>query len=92
MLSQLDYWKGSPQAAAWFASVTTVLFAGLIWVVNRDLLWMMVVLVPPIWSPVLAHRFFDETGSSAPTTRAVGALAAGLVALLGLAVLLFLVL
>ena len=64
--------------------IIAVLF--LIW--EKELLWMLAVLLPPIWAPVLYDRF---TGDNAPTSPrwAVGALLAGSVVLLGVGVLVY---
>jgi hypothetical protein len=92
MVSRLDSWRESPKAAIWFTVATSLLFVVIILVVNPNLLWMMVVLLPPIWSPVIAHRYFDGAAASQqPANRGIGVLLAGLAALLGLAVLLFFV-
>ena len=67
------------------ASLTiTLLF--LIW--ERELVWMLAVLLPPIWAPVLYDRF---TGDNAPATPrwAVWALVIGSVVLVGLGVIVF---
>lgn len=68
---------------------TSLFFAALFWIWERDLLWMLVVMLPPIWSPVIYQRFGDDTRDVDRT--AVAASLIGLALLVGVGLLLYVV-
>ena len=81
-------WVRSQNAKYALAGAASLVIAlpFLIW--ERELVWMLAVLLPPIWAPVLYDRF---TGDNAPTTPrwAVWAIVIGSVALVRVGVLVF---
>lgn len=86
MLNHIDRWRGSQSMAVLLAAVSSVFFALLFWIWERDLFWMLAVILPPIWSPVIYRRFMH--GDAQQVSRvAVGGLLIGLVLLLGVGLL-----
>lgn len=77
MLDHSESWRDSQSLTTILAVVSSILFAALFWIWERELLWMLAVILPPIWSPVIYRRF---NNSSVPTANrmAVGALMIGL--------------
>ena len=53
MLNHVEGWRDSQDVAVTVALVSLVLFALLFWIWERDLVWMLAVILPPIWSPVV---------------------------------------
>ena len=89
MLSQIDQLRQSRTTPILLATTLSLFFALLFWVWEREALWMLAVLLPPIWSPVIYQRFSNESELRLGG-RAREALIAGLVLLLGLGVLVYL--
>ena len=48
-----------------FALVTSLFFGVLLWLWDRDLVWMLAALLPPIWTPVIYRRFGSEDDADA---------------------------
>lgn len=90
MMNQIDNWRQSPRTTVLFAVASSLFFALLFWFWERDLLWMLAVLLLPIWSPVIYQRF-AERSDLIFSRRAVGFVLAGLAALLGVGVLIYLI-
>lgn len=88
MLDHIERPSASDTTAVVLAIVSSVLLGLLIWIVNKDLLWMLAVLMPPVWSPVIYRRFGPE-GSGTVSRVGVAVALLGLVAMLGIAVLVF---
>lgn len=89
MLSQIDMWRRSPSAAIWLAVASSVFFALLFWFWERELLWMLAVLLPPIWSPAIYQRFGND--GEPLTGRLAGFLVGGLAALMCIGVIVYLI-
>ena len=86
MLNHAEHWRGSQGLAVVLATVSTILFALLFWVWERDLLWMLAVILPPIWSPVIYRRFVEEEPRRV-NRIAVGGVVVGLALVLGVGLL-----
>ena len=80
--------KRGRRAAVWMAAAASVLIALLFWFWERDLIWMVAVLLPLIWIPMIHHRFGDDRDGV--RTWAVPAMFGGLVLLACLAVFVYL--
>ena len=89
MLSQIDQWSQSPRTTVLLAATSSLVVALLFWFWERELLWMLAVLLPPIWSPVI-YRRLDNDGELRLGGRAVGLLLAGLALSFALGVLVYL--
>ncbi len=72
------------------AASATVLLGALIWVYEREMLWMLAVLLPPIWIPTLSPNLSTDQLSERSRT-AMWLVAAGLTVLAVLAVLVYLI-
>lgn len=83
MLHHIEDWRGPKGVAVTVALVSSVSFALLFWIWERDLLWMLAVILPPIWSPVLYRHFRDEDVRNVSWVP-VGGLLIGLVLLFGI--------
>ena len=82
MLNQTHYWRQSQKLAVGLAVALSLFFALLFWIWERDLLWMLSIVLLPIWSSVIYRRFSDDPKPATPR-RALGLVLVGLVALLG---------
>lgn len=89
MLSQIDQLRQSPTTSIVVAAISSLFFALLFWIWEREALWMLAVLLPVIWSPVIYQRLGSESDLKLGG-RARRVLLAGLVLLLGLGVLVYL--
>ena len=76
-------------SACFLRSLCLLFFALLFWIWEQEALWMLAVLLPPIWSPVIYQRLGNESDLRLDG-RARGVLLAGLVLLLGLGALVYL--
>ena len=88
MLDRTAGWRNSSGPAVTLALATSVFFALIFWVWERELLWMLAILLPPIWSPVF-YRYAAADDPRTTNRVVISLLALGLVALLGVAVLVF---
>lgn len=90
MLDRIEGRNGSHRMAVMLALTASVFFGLVLWYLERDLLWMLAVLLPPIWSPVIYQRYATD---DPPTVKRVAAAAVllGLVALFGVALLVYLI-
>lgn len=70
------------------ALATSIFFGSVLWLWNSDLLWMLAVLLPPIWSPVMVRRFGHEEPQTFRRVAVIG-VAAGLAILLAVLVVVF---
>jgi hypothetical protein len=89
VLSQIDQLRQSPTTSIVVAAISSLFFALLFWIWEQEALWMLAVLLPPIWSPVIYQRLGNESDLRLDG-RARGVLLAGLVLLLGLGALVYL--
>lgn len=64
------------------ALALSVIFGALFWIWERELLWMLAVTLPPIWSPVI-YRHFASEDSRRVSRVAIAGLVAGLAVLAG---------
>ena len=88
MLNHAEGWRGSQGLATILAIASSLFFAILFWTWERDLLWMLAVILPPIWSPVVYRRFVDDEAQEL-NRMAVGGLLIGLFVLFGLGLLVY---
>lgn len=91
MLNHSEHRNESNLLPVVFAVVTSLFFGVLLWLWERDLVWMLAVLLPPIWTPVIYRRFGSEDDAMLGR-RAVAGLLLGLVALVGLGLVVFVLL
>jgi hypothetical protein len=80
--------REDPKTSVAVAGAASVTIAVLFWVWERDLLWMLAVLLPPIWSPVI-YRYVGADSLAGPTRRGAALLAAGLAVAAVLAIVVF---
>ena len=81
-------WRREPRTSLALAAAVSAVFAIVFWVWERDLLWMLTVILAPIWSPVI-YRHFAEEEQRAASRMLVGALVAGLAVMAGVAIIVF---
>ncbi len=70
-------WRGSTSLSIALALAASVFFALVFWIWERSMLWMLAVVLPPIWSPVIVQRVAGEDGVEADR-RLIAALLIGL--------------
>ena len=78
----------SPVLTVVFVALATLVLDALIWVYERDLLWMLAVLLPPLWMPVIL-QFSEEDRAPERSRLATWGVAAGLGARSFLAVIIY---
>jgi hypothetical protein len=61
VLSQIDQLRQSPTTSILLAATSSLFVALLFWFWEREALWMLAVLLPPIWSPVIYQRLGNES-------------------------------
>ncbi|MGI9607142.1 MAG: hypothetical protein ACR2P0_13475 [Acidimicrobiales bacterium] len=81
MVDQTHHLRQSPKLAIGLAAGSSLFFGLLFWIWERDLLWMLPIVLLPIWSSVVYQRFSDEP-APAPPRLAIGLALGGLAALL----------
>jgi hypothetical protein len=86
MLHHLDRPERRGLLSLLFALVASIVLAILVWVVAESRLWLLAVILPPIWVPLLVDRLGD-TGTRATRPVALAIAALGLVMLIAVVLL-----
>ncbi len=72
MTNHATGWRASGGATVGLALVSSVFFAALFWIWERNLLWMLAVILPPIWSPLIYQRYTSDASQSVNSVVVVG--------------------